>query len=317
MNEDHYAVVGNPIEHSMSPLIHAAFAKQAGQQLTYEKLLAPIGGFEHVVDKFFNEGGSGLNITAPFKNDAFRWVGDLDDSANTPQAVNTIAKTKDEFVGYNTDGVGLINDLKRLGWHLSDQRILILGAGGATQGILEHLLSANASVSVANRTLAKAVNLQTQFPDINALELSKVTSAWDIVVNATSSQAFESDLKLDNRVFSGTRCYDLNYSQYGITPFTEYVRSEADAVSDGLGMLVEQAAVAFAIWRGVEPSTTWVLEGLRNPKRQFIAGARCSKCSCIDTVYVELDLLGNATVRGCVECGFVEHADGTHAVGVQ
>lgn len=317
MISDLYAVVGNPIEHSLSPLIHSTFALETGQEISYEKLYAPLDQFDSTVDQFFINGGLGLNVTAPFKNEAFKWVDELSATSTQSNAVNTIAQMDGKFVGYNTDGAGLINDLTRLGWQLAEKQVLILGAGGATQGILAPLLASGADITVANRTLAKADALRSQFPKIKILALKSIRPGWDVVIHATSSHSFETDVAVAKSVFQDSACYDLSYSQSGSTSFTEFVRTTARLVTDGLGMLVEQAALSFNIWRGVKPTTRAVLERLRSPKRQFIAGASCEKCAHVDSTYVEQDLLGNSTVKGCIDCGHIERIDGTKTVSIR
>ena len=274
---DRYAVIGNPIAHSLSPRIHAAFARAAGEDVSYGTIEAPVDGFADAAAGFFACGhglasGLGLNVTLPFKVDAWRWVDSHDAAATAAGAVNTIVRRQGSMHGCNTDGIGLVTDLTgRLDWPIDGARTLILGAGGAAQGIVAPLKDAGAvALTVANRTVAKARSLARRF-DIRACALDDVGGGWDLVINGTSAGlagtsaglAGTGDLVAPATVV-GSRCYDLFYARDGATPFCAWAaRHDARAVADGLGMLVEQAAQAFYLWRGVRPETAPVLALLR------------------------------------------------------
>lgn len=315
---DQYAVIGNPIEHSLSPEIHSAFATHTDQNLEYERLWAPNDGFVKRVESFIKDGGLGLNVTAPFKQDAFNWVTELDPLATKAQAVNTIQIDGNRRIGFNTDGLGLVADLKRLDWQLENQKLLILGAGGATMGILQPLLDVGCEITVANRTYSKAEALQLLYPSIQICSLDKLHTGWDIVINSTSAMRVGSKLAVDTSVFEHAKCYDLTYSLDGTTPFLDSLIDVATDTSEGLGMLVEQAAEAFFIWRGIRPDTQSVLSQLRVPQplRRFIAGAKCHKCGADDRIYVEYDDLKTPNTQGCLACGYRESRDGTTTVQI-
>lgn len=260
---DKYAVIGNPIEHSLSPTIHAIFAEQTNQDIQYGRLWAPIDGFVETVERFFADGGRGLNVTAPFKQDAFAWVGEADPLAVKAKAVNTIAIEDHIPYGYNTDGIGLVEDLRCLAWELAEQKVLVLGAGGAVKGIVQSLLDAECELTVANRTFTKAQQLQQDFPQIHIAQFSDLRTGWDIVVNAITAWSANFELPIAKEVVARAKCYDLTYSRTGRTPFLSAVESEASATADGLGMLIDQGAAAFQIWRGVLPNTNVARSKLR------------------------------------------------------
>ena len=268
MSRDRYAVIGNPVAHSLSPKIHSLFAQQTGQELEFSKLYSSPDEFDKSASRFFERGGLGLSVTAPFKNDAFRWVDKVDVLARECGAVNTIVYRDGETTGYNTDGLGLKKDLERLGWLKQGARILVLGAGGAASGVLGPLLREGCLVTVANRTESKLSNLRERFPDLSTLPLSEVGGSWDIVINATSAFLRGESLQFDSTVINNSHCYDLSYQSDGLTGFVvSSQRNGARAVSDGLGMLVFQAAKAFRLWRNVELATevaTGVLSRLRS-----------------------------------------------------
>ncbi len=253
MSRDRYAVIGNPVAHSLSPKIHSLFAQQTGQELEFSKLYSPPDEFDKSASRFLERGGLGLSVTAPFKNDAFRWVDKADAMARECGAVNTIVHREGETTGYNTDGLGLKKDLERLGWLKHGARILVLGAGGATSGVLGPLWREGCRVTVANRTESKLSNLRERFPDLSTLPLSEVGGSWDIVINATSAFFHGESLQFDLEITNKSRCYDLSYQLDGLTGFViASQHNGARAVSDGLGMLVFQAAEAFKLWRNVE-----------------------------------------------------------------
>lgn len=268
---DRYAVFGNPIRHSRSPQIHAAFAAQTHQQMTYRAHLVELGRFEAAAREFFAQGGKGFNITVPFKLDAYAFADELSGRARRAGAVNTLARQDDGTVyGDNTDGVGLLRDMtENLGWQIAERRVLILGAGGAARGILEPLLRQQPDlVVIANRTVEKAQQLARSFGDIGEVRACRFEglagNQFDIIINATSASLSGELPPLPGDMLNdGCCCYDLMYGAEP-TPFMVWAASEmAWAVADGLGMLVEQAAESFCIWRGVRPETRPVIEMLR------------------------------------------------------
>lgn len=269
---DRYAVIGNPVAHSKSPQIHAAFARQTGQDMVYVKLHAPLSGFRAEVDRFVAHGGRGLNVTVPFKQDAALACGALSERAKFAGAVNTLSIRDGELAGENTDGAGLVHDLERnLGLRLTGARILLLGAGGAARGVVMPLVARGArSIVIANRDMAKAQDLQQRFGvfgNVRALGYADLgRSAYDIVINSTSASLQGAVPPVPGSVFTaGAAAYDMVYASGGDTPFVEMARAcGASLAADGLGMLVEQAAESFFIWRGVRPDTRPVLEMLRS-----------------------------------------------------
>ena len=269
---DKYLVLGNPIDHSLSPLIHRMFAQQTKIEITYDKKLVAINQFDREIDSLVEKGFRGFNVTVPFKEDAFAKVNMANDCASAAQAVNTIKVIGDsDLYGFNTDGVGLIRDLvDRMGLTLSDSRILVIGAGGAAKGVVAALLGHGPdSIVIANRTMEKAKKLVTQFKEINqdavieCLELDKLDDGFDLIINSTSiGLAGEFNL-LDDHVVKKKFCYDLAYG--ASARFASWARNVgALKVADGLGMLVEQAAESFFIWRGLRPETQQVLDTIRN-----------------------------------------------------
>lgn len=264
---DQYAVIGNPIEHSKSPDIHLLFADQTGEHLNYEKILADKDKFSQAVTEFFSKGGKGLNVTVPFKNDACEFVDELTEYAKNAGAVNTIYKNENgKFIGANTDGIGLLRDLKKsLRVQIINKKILIIGAGGATQGIVEPLLHEQPSeLIIANRTVSKAKVIAEQFKkfaknesDIKACALNEIPKQpFDLVLHATSAGLHGNNVELPVEIIGpNTCCYDLLYSDQD-TPFMQWAKNNnAGNVVDGFGMLLEQAAEAFYIWRGQRPDT--------------------------------------------------------------
>ena len=266
---DKYAVLGNPIKHSRSPAIHAMFRDETSQDMEYGALLCPLGEFAGTVDRFRAEGGKGLNITVPFKEDAFRYADILTDRARTAGAVNTLRFNDDDTVlGDNTDGAGFIADLNRLGCLVSGKRVLVMGAGGAARGILKPLLDEKpAYLFVANRTVAKALALADLFPGIRAGSYEDLNreGPFDILVNATSGSLSGAVPPLpDNIMADNAWAYDLMYTSTGRTVFLDWAQEHgAGNVSDGLGMLVGQAQESFRLWRGVSPDPERVLKALR------------------------------------------------------
>ncbi len=268
---DQYAVFGNPIKHSRSPQIHAAFAEQTGQALHYRAHKVELGRFAEVASEFFRNGGRGLNITVPFKLDAFEFADELSGRARRAGAVNTLARGEDgRIYGDNTDGVGMVRDINdNLGWSLAGKRILVLGAGGAVRGILGPLLKQRPEeLVVANRTLEKAEALAELFAELGPVSGQPFEALpgrqFDIIINGTSASLSGDLPPLPSHILSNEgSAYDMMYGAEP-TPFMRWAAAEAAwAVSDGLGMLVEQAAESFCIWRGVRPDTRPVIELIR------------------------------------------------------
>lgn len=276
---DLYAVIGNPIAHSRSPQIHQLFAVQTGQALRYERLLAPLDGFDAALDAFFSQGGKGLNVTVPFKLQAFeRASRHLSDRARAAGAVNTLWQENGELHGCNTDGVGLLRDLQRLGVQLAGARVLLVGAGGAARGAVGPLLQAGcAHLRIVNRTAQRAHELAAAFaPEAGATILDAAGNAgatlpggWNLVINATASGLQDAAPELPGELYApGALAYDMVYGSQP-TPFMREAAQAGAATADGLGMLVAQAAESFRIWRGVLPDTEPVLAAMR----AILAGA--------------------------------------------
>ena len=273
MNEpaDLYVVMGNPIAHSQSPAIHAWFAEQTGQRIVYERRLVPVGEFEAALAVLIAEGARGANVTLPFKQDAWRAAGERSEAAERAGAVNTLTfEASGRIRGDNTDGVGLVRDLTdNLGLALSGRRILMLGAGGAARGVLQPLLALHPSeLVIANRTPARAQQLAAAFADLGPVAgcgfEAMPAYAFDLVLNATSASldGVLPPLRA-SQVGADSACYDMAYGAEP-TPFVRWAREAgAGLASDGLGMLVEQAAESFHLWRGLRPRTAPVMEALR------------------------------------------------------
>ena len=267
---DRYCVLGNPVAHSRSPAIHAQFAAQCRQDLVYEALLAPLDGFAGTVRQFVAAGGKGANVTVPFKEEAFRLSIQRSPRAERAGAVNTLAFAGEEIYGDNTDGAGLIRDIDvNLGFPLAGKRILLLGAGGAARGVIAPLLACRPlGLFIANRSAGKAEALARQFADLAAVDAGNFAKTagkqFDAVINATSASLAGEALPLPAGVFApGCLAYDMMYGK-GETPFLALSRAQgAEYLADGLGMLVEQAAEAFLVWRGVRPDSVPVLAALR------------------------------------------------------
>jgi shikimate dehydrogenase len=267
---DRYAVMGYPVAHSRSPVIHRLFAAQTGQNLQYELLEVAPDKLESAIKQFARTGGKGLNITLPHKSEVTRFVDDMSERASTAGAVNTLVFKDKEIYGDNTDGVGLMRDLQtNLGIDLEGANVLILGAGGSTRGIISPLLDAKpASIVIANRTMEKAMTLaqifSTQGP-VTAVSFKNVRTPpeFDLVINATSAGLKgEMPPYPEQAIGENTFCYDLSYAM-SPTPFASWAAEHGAARSVmGWGMLVEQAAESFEIWRGVRPDTAQVLKQL-------------------------------------------------------
>ncbi|HEY0061033.1 MAG TPA: shikimate dehydrogenase [Telluria sp.] len=266
---ERYCVIGNPIAHSKSPLIHAAFALQTGQQLVYERCLAPLDGFAATVTALIGAGCKGANVTVPFKLEAATLASALTPRARAAGAVNTLSFLDGEIVGDNTDGAGLVADIVRNGQHpIAGARVLLLGAGGAARGALLPLLAERpASLIIANRTLASAEALAAQAggdgAPVSASSFADLHGQFDLIVNATAASLAGDVPPLPESVFGpGTLALDMMYGNQP-TPFMAVATAAGATARDGLGMLVEQAAEAFALWRGVRPATAAVLQQMR------------------------------------------------------
>ena len=264
MTTDRYAVIGNPISHSLSPRIHSAFAEEMQESLSYSTVKAELNNFVSRASEFFEDGGAGLNVTVPFKFEAHGWIENLDKHARQAGAVNTIKFSDGILAGYNTDGLGLVRDLSHMNWEVNGARILIVGAGGATAGIIGPLIDAGSQITITNRTLSKADKLAKKNPDISVCTREASRQDWDIVINATSAGLTGNADIVPKEAIENARCYDLIYGLSAYTPFVQWASDIALEVSDGLGMLIEQAAEAFFLWRGVRPTTTHLAETLRH-----------------------------------------------------
>ena len=265
---DKYAVIGNPVSHSKSPLIHKMFAEQTGQDISYEKIESPLDGFADTTAQLRGDGYKGCNVTVPFKFEAFQLCKQLTGRARAAQAVNTLRFENGEILGDNTDGAGLIADIEQnLGCKLLFKKVLLMGAGGAAHGVIWQLFNAGASIVIVNRTLDKAQLMASEFTSYGTVFTSSYEGLagkqFDVVVNATSSSLSNKLAPLPKGVFApGSLAYDMMYGKQ--TPFIKFAREQGAAIaSDGLGMLVEQAAEAFYKWRGVRPDTAPVLAKLR------------------------------------------------------
>jgi shikimate dehydrogenase len=267
---DLYAVIGNPVAHSKSPLIHAGFARQSGQNIRYEAIFAPLDGFVETVIAFRQQGGKGANVTVPFKLEAHALSGCLTERAKAAGAVNTLVFEADGILGDNTDGAGLVRDITvNLSYALNERRVLLMGAGGAARGVIRPLLEHEpAALVIANRTRQKADDLQQLFASLGNV----VSAAYEdlggqefgLVINATSA-SLQGDLPpLPKGIFaSASLAYDMMYGK-GLTPFLKFAQQQGAAqLADGIGMLVEQAAESFFLWRGIRPETKPVIEMLR------------------------------------------------------
>jgi len=266
---DRYAVIGNPIEHSKSPQVHALFAQQTGQAMQYERLLAPIDRFAERVHGFIAQGGRGANVTVPFKLEAFALAQALTPRAQAAGAVNTLSFSAEGIKGDNTDGMGLVRDITRnAGVPLRDRSVLLLGAGGAARGVILPLIEAHiAGLVIANRTQSRAMELAQQFSHsdvpVSSAAFEQLDQSFDVIINATSASLDAALPPLPDGVFSPqTLAYDM---MYGVQPtiFMQHAVGHGAKVRDGLGMLIEQAAESFFVWRGVRPDTAPVYQWLR------------------------------------------------------
>ncbi len=272
--KDKYAVIGNPINHSKSPLIHKMFADQTGQDISYEAILSPLDGFTATIERLRKEGFKGCNVTVPFKFEAFDIALHLTPRVLAAKAINTLSFKNNEIHGDNTDGVGLVKDIvNNLHMPLQGKKVLLMGAGGAAWGIQLPLLMTNIQILVAvNRTKEKADEMlghgKEYYPHFLDVPVSAVTydqldgKQFDVIINATSSSLSGEMPPLPPGIFApGALAYDMMYGRE--TPFMKFAREHGAQVADGLGMLVEQAAESFFIWRGVRPNTAQVIEAMR------------------------------------------------------
>ena len=270
----HFAVIGNPIHHSLSPQIHAMFAKEEGLLLDYEAVLSPLDQFQHTIQTLISQKISGANVTLPFKKEAYQLATTHSQEAKIAEAVNTLEFKDKEIIGHNTDGIGLVRDLEQnLDLNLKSKKILLMGAGGAAEGVLYSMLEKNPlEITLSNRTIEKSNVIKNKMHayatklnvDLNVVEIAKLPHQYfDVIINATSASLNEADLGLDNKVFHD-QClaYDMMYGKE--TPFIKQAKSQHAKTSDGLGMLVEQAAEAFYIWHHIKPQTKSVIDFFRN-----------------------------------------------------
>ena len=269
----HFAVIGNPIHHSLSPQIHRAFAKETGLDIDYKTILSPLDEFKNTMHKLILQKLSGANVTLPFKKEAYQLATKHSNHAKIAQAVNTLAFKEDEIIGHNTDGIGLVRDLEEnLRMNLKNKKILLIGAGGAAEGVIYSILEKNPSeLTLTNRTIEKSNVIQNKMDvhaksfdvNLNVIEIAKCPLQYfDLIINATSTSLNNADLDLNHKVFhEGSLAYDMMYGKE--TSFIREAQSQGSKTSDGLGMLVEQAAEAFFIWHHIKPKTKSVIESLR------------------------------------------------------
>ena len=265
-----YAVFGNPIGHSKSPEIHGYFAHQTHQAMQYTAILVGLDEFEQKVRDFAADGGHGLNVTVPFKQRAWELATELSEQARLAGAVNTLTFNKGEIKGDNTDGIGLVKDLTiNHGFDFTGKSILVLGAGGAVRGILGPIIAESPeSITIANRTLSNAIEMKSLFAssfDLEVLSFKELNQSYDLIINGTSSSLYNELLPLPDVVVDcNSYLYDMMYSQQ-TTVFNAWGnRLGARKAIDGLGMLIEQAAAAFTLWRKVSPDTSHVINKLRS-----------------------------------------------------
>lgn len=267
---DKYVVIGNPIHHSRSPDIHAAFARQTGQDISYARLLAPLDGFARTLLEFRDAGGRGANVTVPFKEEAWRIAGSASRRAELAGAANTLRFDGQSIHADNTDGGGLVNDIRdNLGFTLRGKRILLMGSGGAARGVVPAIMTEQpAWLVIANRTSERASALAQRFFPLGIVDACGYSALqgleFDCVINATSASLNGELPPLPAQLFApDSLAYDMMYGPQP-TPFMQFAGEQGAArIEDGLGMLVEQAALAFELWRGLRPETASVLAELR------------------------------------------------------
>ena len=267
---DLYAVWGNPIAQSKSPLIQNKLAEQTHQTMEYIAKLGDLDIFEQQLLAFFEDGAKGCNITSPFKERAYQLADEYSQRAKLAEACNTLKKLDDgKLYADNTDGIGLVTDLQRLNWLYPNQRILILGAGGATKGVLLPLLQAQQNILLANRTFSKAKELAERFQPYGNIQAASMDAiplqTYDLVINATSAGLSGGIAPVNGEILKlGSAFYDMQYAKGADTPFIALCKSLGlTNVSDGFGMLVAQAAHSFHLWRGVMPDFVAVYEQLK------------------------------------------------------
>lgn len=266
---DRYVVIGNPVSHSLSPAIHASFARAEAEAVDYRALLVPLGEFGEHARRFFDAGGRGANVTLPFKVDAFDFADEKSERARLAGAANVLSRRAGRIEADNTDGAGLVADLtENLGVQMQGKRVLMLGAGGAARGVIAPLLALDpAFLVVANRTPGRARELAQRFAALGPVEAAALEDIprqpYDLVVNATSTSTRGEPLMVPDHIFAaGTLAYDMAYGP-SARAFLDNARRLGARACDGLGMLVEQAAESYLLWRGRRPATRVVLEELR------------------------------------------------------
>ena len=269
----HFAVIGNPIHHSLSPQIHAAFAKDLNLVIAYEPILSPLDQFKETIQTLILKKLSGANVTLPFKKEAYALASEHSKFAEIASAVNTLEFKNGQIIGHNTDGIGLVRDLEEnLHMNLANKKILLIGAGGAAEGVIYPLLERKPfELTLTNRTIEKSIVIKNKMEafaislnaNLNAIEITKLPHEYfDVIINATSASLNENDLGIDNKVFhQNSLAYDMMYGKE--TLFMKQAKTEQSKTSDGLGMLVEQAAEAFYIWHHIKPQTKSVIDLLR------------------------------------------------------
>jgi shikimate dehydrogenase len=269
----HFAVIGNPIHHSLSPQIHAAFARENGLDIQYEAILSPLDQFKNTIYTLITQKFTGANVTLPFKKEAYQLATSHSSYARIAEAVNTLEFKEGEIIGHNTDGIGLIRDLEQnLNTQLKHKKILLIGAGGAAEGVIYSLLEKTPSeLTLTNRTIEKSNVIQNKMDvhakifdvNLNVIEIEKCPHQYfDVIINATSASLSDDALHMDPKVFhKGSLTYDMMYGKE--TSYMKQAKSQGSRVSDGLGMLVEQAAEAFFIWHYIKPQTKSVIASLR------------------------------------------------------
>lgn len=269
----HFAVIGNPIHHSLSPQIHRAFATETGLHIDYEAILSPLDEFKNTIHKVITQKLNGANVTLPFKKEAYELASQHSNHAKIAEAANTLEFKDDQIIGHNTDGIGLVRDLEQnLYLTLKSKKILLIGAGGAAEGVIYSLLEKEPSeLTLTNRTIEKSHVIQNKMDmhaksfdvNLNVIEIAKCPNQYfDLIINATSTSLNNADLAINHKVFhEGSLAYDMMYGKE--TPFIRKAQSQGSKTSDGLGMLVEQAAEAFFIWHHIKPKTKSLIESLR------------------------------------------------------
>jgi shikimate dehydrogenase len=269
----HFAVIGNPIHHSLSPQIHTAFAKEAGLHIDYEAVLSPLDAFKNTIHQLIAQKLIGANVTLPFKKEAYELATTHSNHAKIAESVNTLEFKADQIIGHNTDGIGLVRDLEQnLNADLKHKKILLIGAGGAAEGVIYSMLEKEPSeLTLTNRTIEKSNVIQNKMEmhaksfnvNLNVIEIKKLPHQYfDLIINATSAGINNTELGIDHKVFhDGSLAYEMMYGKE--TSFIKEAQSQGSKTSDGLGMLVEQAAEAFFIWHQIKPKTKSLIESLR------------------------------------------------------